>query len=230
MSQSVDASRASMMRSLGTYLVVLMLAGGGLIAGGAFLGRLHASNTAYREAVQMVRQLALPLPSVELVDHHGRPWRPEMLRGQVWVAACFFTRCSTVCPALMHSLQSLAEELKGLQGVRFLIVTVDPTHDRPAVLRDYARAIKADQRWLFVTGEKEAVYRLVREGFRLSAAETPPEARRQGADPVTHSTRLVLIGKQARVRGYAETRDPWQLTKLQHAIDLLLAEPEDDVR
>lgn len=222
---SSATQRPTLYRVVGTYVAILMLVGGGLIAAGAYVGRLHAAGQARREAQAMVNRIRLQLPDVTLVDQDGKPWSTERLRGQVWVACCFFTRCSTVCPALMHSLQSLAERLRQLQDVRFLTVTVDPEHDRPGVLRAYAQAVKADSsRWVFVTGKQEAVYRLVREGFRLSAAQTPLKLQRQGADPVTHSSRLVLLDKQGRVRGYADSQDPWELTKLQYAIELLLAE------
>ncbi len=207
----------------GTAIVFVMVLGGLLVATGAFVGRLHASAAARREAREMLHQVHLPLPEFHLIDQNGAPVTRETLEGNVWVVSCFFTRCSTVCPGLIRSVKEMAERLRALEGVKFLTVTVDPTHDRPEVLKEYARIVGADaERWRFVTGEKAEVYRLVREGLKLSAAETPREAQMQGADPVTHSTRLVLIDRHAVVRGYADSKDPWQMSRLRHAIDLLI--------
>lgn len=221
-SERPEAERAW---SSGTVLVLVIIVGGLLIGAGAFVGRLQASAAARREAQQMLRQVQLPLPDFQLVDQLGRPVTPSTLKGKIWVVSCFFTRCSTVCPGLIRSVKELAEELRELRGVKFLTVSVDPKHDRPEVLREYARIVGADpEQWLFATGDKEEVYRFVREGLKLSASETPKEAQMQGADPVTHSTRLVLLDANGAVRGYADTKDPWSMSRLQHAIELLRAE------
>jgi len=70
--------------------------------------------------------------------------------------------------------------------------SVDPEHDTPTVLRDYAQRFGADPaRWLFLTGDKAAIYHLAQQGFHLSvldlatappwAPDAPPPEGRSGA-------------------------------------------------
>jgi cytochrome oxidase Cu insertion factor (SCO1/SenC/PrrC family) len=66
----------------------------------------------------------------------------------------------------MAALQRDFEEERGL---RFLSITVDPKRDTPAVLASYAARYGADRdRWWFLTGDKQTIYALIQEGFRLS--------------------------------------------------------------
>ena len=58
--------------------------------------------------------------------------------------------------------------------LRLVSISVDPEHDTPEVLARYAHGFNAHpQRWLFLTGEKAAVHRLVREGFSLGLQDAP---------------------------------------------------------
>ena len=67
--------------------------------------------------------------------------------------------------------------------VRLVSITVDPAYDTPEVLTRYAQSFAAQpQRWLFLTGDKATIYRLVREGFRLGLID-PHEAVRSSAVP-----------------------------------------------
>ena len=62
-------------------------------------------------------------------------------------------------------------------------ITVDPAYDTPEVLTRYAQSFAAQpQRWLFLTGDKATIYRLVREGFRLGLID-PQESVRSSAVP-----------------------------------------------
>ncbi len=53
------------------------------------------------------------VPGFSLVAASGEPFGSDDLRGHVYVASFFFTRCTTACPALMQAMASLAE--KGFQ-------------------------------------------------------------------------------------------------------------------
>jgi len=57
----------------------------------------------------------------------------------------------------------------------------------------------ARRNWFFCTGEKDAIYKLAHDGFKLPIAEGTPEA-----GPVIHTTRLILVDKSGTVRGFYE--------------------------
>lgn len=164
------------------------------------------------------------VPSFTLVERSGRAVSRDDLAGQPWVADFIFTRCSGTCPALSARMADLRRRLRdaGLQG-RLVSFSVDPDHDTPDVLRDYATRYAADDSWLFVTGDRGALYRLIGEGFRLSVAERSPEQARDGGELITHSDRFVLVDADGRIRGYYHGTEPDSVTALLR--DLVALQP-----
>ena len=74
-----------------------------------------------------------------------------------------FTTCPAVCPVLTSTLAA-AEKALGADGdrLRLLAVSIDPEHDRPARLADYARRFGivlggGRPRWRFLTGDRDDV-------------------------------------------------------------------------
>ena len=89
------------------------------------------------------------------------------------------------------------------------------------MLSRYADRYKADsQRWLFLTGPKEEIGRLVQEGFRLSAVALSSDGKKDSV--VMHSPRFVLIDKQAEIRGYYDSRDQQALERLKKDVATLV--------
>jgi protein SCO1/2 len=150
------------------------------------------------------------VPDFALVDQDGTPVAAADLEGGLWVADFVFTRCPDVCPALTATMKGLERDLSD-QGsdVTLVSVSVDPGHDTPPVLREYATRFGAGPRWKFLTGSRDAVIALVRDGFKLGIADDgPPTA------PITHSDRFVLVDGQRRIRGYYRSREPEELVRL----------------
>jgi protein SCO1/2 len=174
---------------------------------------------------------ALPIygtvPAFALVERSGRSVTADDLRGQPWVASFIFTRCAGMCPALTTTLAALMRrtQVSAAERVRAVTFTVDPTHDDPEALRRYADAHGADpRRWLFLTGDHDAVEHLVRDGFLLSIAELPPGERERSPEPITHSDRFVLVDPQLRIRGYYHGTDPESVARLEEDMKLLAGE------
>ena len=152
------------------------------------------------------------VPPFSLTERSGRPVRTEDLVGRVWIADFVFTRCPDVCPALtrrMARLQSLAGAGDGADAVRLVSFSVDPSHDTPEVLRVYAAHAGARDDWLFVTGPRDAMATLLKDGFRVAFADDgPPTA------PITHSDRFVLVDRELRIRGYYHGGDAEDVERL----------------
>ena len=97
------------------------------------------------------------------------------------------------------------------QDIRLVSFSVDPVRDTRAVLNDYADRFGADrQRWSFVTGDRQSLYDLSIKGFKLGVDD------KQGtqAEPITHSSRFVLVDKDARIRGYYSGSEDADLKRL----------------
>lgn len=143
------------------------------------------------------------VPDFSLIERSGRAVSLADLKGQVWVADFVFTHCAGPCPLLSRRMQSLQEPLADHPGVRLVSFSVDPERDTPEVLADYARRYGAGERWLFLTGEKEPLYWLIMDGFKLGVDDgSALTAGAPGPGTITHSTRFVLVDREGRIRAY----------------------------
>jgi protein SCO1/2 len=146
------------------------------------------------------------LPAFSLVDPNGKPFGSEQLAGQVWIASFFFTHCPSVCPQLMArmaQLQNLYRE-RGIDGIRLVSITVDPERDTPEVLRAAEPRYGVDPtRWTLLTGSRAAIATLCRDGFHVPGLDVPAAAD----GDIPHTTKVVLVDAQNRIRGYYDT-DP----------------------
>jgi protein SCO1/2 len=144
------------------------------------------------------------VPDFALVASTDAPFTRAHVAGRVWVADFFFTTCPGVCPRLSAQMARLQKELarKRLNDVRLVSFSVDPRNDTPAALREYARRFRADPaRWAFVTGTREGLYTLIRDGFHLPVTEAADQGT-PGGEIIAHSERFVLVDGEGRIRGY----------------------------
>lgn len=107
------------------------------------------------------------LPSSSLF-HFDQVWRTESgssfqlkeLRGKKTVMAFVYTRCKSVCPLIIQNLYKLEKALPEpqLQGLRFLLVSLDPARDTPEAIRGFVEGYQLDlQRWTVLTGNPDAL-------------------------------------------------------------------------
>jgi len=100
------------------------------------------------------------VPDVMLTDQDGRKVSlSAMLEGDEPVMLNFiFTTCTTICPVLSASFTQTRKALgPDAANVRMISVTIDPEHDTPAKLREYAQRFKASTGWTFLTGHREDI-------------------------------------------------------------------------
>lgn len=178
-------------------------------------------------AFEMIQPLPAPvalakhwaLPDFSLTERSGQPLRLADLAGKVWVADFFYTTCPGPCPMLSSRLSDVQKALGEEPGVRLVSISVDPEKDTPEVLKIYAEKFKASERWYFLTGQKEAIYSLARDGFKLPLAEAPTEG-----GLITHTTRLILVDQTGVVRGFYEGANEAGVKDLVRDIRQLLKE------
>ena len=106
-----------------------------------------------------------PVVDFQLVDASGAPFSSDQLKGHVWVASFFFANCPGFCLNLNQQVEKIVKEVADAE-VRFVSITVDPAHDTPAVLTEYAQKFHADPaRWTFLTGDQATIERVALEKF-----------------------------------------------------------------
>jgi protein SCO1/2 len=157
------------------------------------------------------------VPEFTFTERNGQPISRADLAGKVWIADFFYTTCPGPCPMLASRLSAMQEKLGDRKNVRLVSISLDPAKDTPDVLKQYAERFKAGSNWLFLTGDKATTYSLVQTGFKLAIAE-----ERNNPEPITHSTKLVLIDREGWVRGFYEGVGQDQTEQVIKDVDKLL--------
>lgn len=98
---------------------------------------------------------------VELINQDGEKMRlySDLLKGKVIVVNFFFATCQGSCLPMSRNLQKVHDALGDRLGkdVHIISISVDPTMDTPAGLKEYAKKLNAKPGWHFLTGEKANV-------------------------------------------------------------------------
>lgn len=209
-------------------------------------GAGHGNTDPRHSADGIDRSTELPvlaqLPPFSLTERSGAPLSQADLAGKVWVADFIFTSCTAECPLMSAELQKLQAAFASSPELRLVSFSVDPETDTPAVLRDYASKYGADaKKWLFATGDRDSLYKLAIDGFKLpvqdlrvpehdhgghdhgkadghghadghEGAAAPPAS--PASSPFLHSQKFVLVDDQLRIRGYYDSTDVEALRSL----------------
>lgn len=160
-----------------------------------------------------------PVPNAQLVDETGRALQLDSMKGSVTVYNFIFTSCTGICPIMTNNMRAVTTKIDKDAPVRFVSISVDPARDTPAVLAEYAKRNRNDPRWIFVTGERDAIVNLSVKGFKLAAGDPMP-----GGEALLHSGKFAVADKHGMIRGYYEATDGTVADEVERAVDALLDE------
>ena len=162
-------------------------------------------------------------PAFSLTDQDGDMFESATLSGKVWVVDFVFTTCPAICPIMTTSMTRVQQAIqtRGLtDDARLISISIDPEHDTPEVLREYGERFAVDTSiWTLLTGEKETIWTLCREGFKLFVGE----GEAGDAMPIAHDNKLILVDRAGNIRGYYDGTDA-------EAVNQLIADLPDLVR
>jgi cytochrome oxidase Cu insertion factor (SCO1/SenC/PrrC family) len=157
------------------------------------------------------------LPSFQLLDQNNKPVTDHDLNGQPFVGCFVFTHCAGPCPMMYMKLSEMQKDLIDA-GARSVCFTVDPDRDTPDVIKAKANELKADDaHWTFITGEKSAVDKLLKEMLQ-------PRPTGAGENPLMHDTKFYLFDAQGRCRGRYSSSDDDDLKSLKRDAATLAAQ------
>jgi protein SCO1 len=98
---------------------------------------------------------------VVLINQNGEKMRfySDLLQGKVVIINSFFATCQGVCLPMNRNLEKVQEALGDHIGkeVNIISISVDPTVDTPASLKEYAKKLHAKPGWYFLTGDQQNV-------------------------------------------------------------------------
>ena len=136
-----------------------------------------------------------PAPPFALTSQDGKPVALADLRGKVVALTFIYTGCPDICPLLTQKMVDVQDALGAEFGakVAFVSITLDPEHDTPEVLKDYAQFWGArPEGWSFLTGSPKAVRDVTRRyGVFFAKKED---------GSVEHSQLTTLIDADGRMR------------------------------
>ena len=142
-----------------------------------------------RAAAQDARQQAAQkyFTDVELVNQNGEKMRlySDLLKDKVVVINFFFATCKGTCLPMNRNIEKVQEVFGDRLGkdAYIISISVDPTVDTPARLKEYAAKNNARPGWYFITGDKANVE------FALKKLGQYVESRED-------HTNIVLIGNE----------------------------------
>jgi protein SCO1 len=135
------------------------------------------------------------VPDFYLTDQNRQPVSLSQLAGKVVALTFIYTRCPRpdYCVRLSNNFGVLQRRFANRMGQDLVLLTVviDPVHDQPDALKDYARTWKADARyWHFLTGSVASIQQL---GRAFDMSFYPDEAL------FVHSFHTVVIDRRGKL-------------------------------
>src|SRR5689334_17137081 len=161
-----------------------------LLAAALFVGGLLSGIDA--SAYDNARWGAGYFPNVELTTQDGTKvhFYDDLLKGKMVVIELIYTHCVDACPletARLAQVQRILGDRVG-KDIFFYSISIDPEHDTPQALKQYAESYHAGPGWLFLTGKREDIDLISK---KLGLYSPPNPRNRDGHVPA------VLLGNEA---------------------------------
>ncbi|HEY9024442.1 MAG TPA: SCO family protein [Burkholderiaceae bacterium] len=145
----------------------------------------------------------------DLPDFDGKPRTLADFKGKVTVVFFGYTQCPDACPTTMAELSGILKTLgPEASKVQVVFITVDPSRDTPALLKNYVTNFRPD--FVALRGDETQTKQIIKD-FKLIVEKVP------GKTPETytidHTAGTYLFDPQGRVRLFAsQSLDPALLT------------------
>lgn len=117
----------------------------------------------------------------------------EKLRGKIPVVAMVFTHCEFACPRIITDMKKIRKELPPDKAdeVIFVLVSFDSERDHPVRLKEYARQVKLDDKWLLLHGSEENV--------RMLSLLLDVNYQKQTGGTFAHSNVITLLNREGEI-------------------------------
>lgn len=140
---------------------------------------------------------------IVLTDQDGQDFALGDLRGKPVLVSMFYTSCRYICPLIIDSARGVEQALtdEERQGLRIVLVSLDPDRDDPAALKRIADRRKLDTtRWSLARTEAPSVRRL--------AAALGIRYRALADGEFNHTSQMVLLDREGRPLAQGEASGP----------------------
>ncbi len=179
-----------------------------------------------REAPKRLPVLGNPghvVGDFSFVNQDGKTVTLADVNGKIRVVEYFFTTCKGICPRMNENMSKVYEAFRGNERVMILSHTVDPKKDTVAAMKEYSLRFDADaKQWMFLTGDKRALYNMARYAYLVTA--TDDTATVDIDSDFIHSEKFILVDDGGRIRGQYDGTKPAEVEVLIGDIKELLKE------
>jgi protein SCO1 len=152
------------------------------------------------------------VPDFSFVNQDGRRITLRQFRGKTLLLTFIYTKCPLpdFCPKLTDDFARIDAQLKSDSGLysrtRLLSISFDPNHDKPSVLRDYAKAYGDSGRmlahWEFAVAPKSELPAVAKFfGLYYNVQE----------DQIEHSLSTAIISPDGKIFEWNHSND-WPIT------------------
>jgi protein SCO1/2 len=144
----------------------------------------------------------------------GRPFSSEKLAGKPYAIYFGFTRCGDVCPTTLSRLVRLRREAGDEKAMRIVFVTIDPEHDGPKEVGQYAALFDAPI--IGLTGSPEQIAR-VKKQYGIYAEPVPHAAM---GKEMAHTATVLLFDRKGQfvITISPDEPDASALDKIKHLV------------
>lgn len=148
-----------------------------------------------------------PAPDFVLTNQDGQKVALSDFRGKVVLMSFIYTNCPAACPLVTAKMAMMHHELKGKglgKDQHFVSVTIDPAHDTPARLKEYAMQFKGvDFRsWSFLTGSEREINDMLFDykTYPRTQGKRGPSGEVVSVSIVDHPVKTFLIDRKGMKR------------------------------
>jgi len=154
--------------------------------------------------------------NIPLITQDGRAvhFYDDLIKGKIVAVSFIYTSCLFACPletARLVQVQRMLGDRVG-KNIFFYSISIDPDHDTPAVLKDYAAAFGVGPGWTFLTGNRADIDLLA---VRLGLTDDPSITSGPGRGVAGYTPHL-LIGNETTAQwvSYSTADNPNMLAHL----------------
>jgi protein SCO1/2 len=145
----------------------------------------------------------------DLPDFDGKPRTLADFRGKVTLVFFGYTQCPDACPTTMAELSGILRTLgPDAARVQVVFVSVDPSRDTPALLKNYVTNFRPD--FIALRGDETQTQQVIKD-FKLIVQKVP--GKTPDSYTIDHTAGTYVFDPQGRVRLFAsQSLDPALLT------------------
>ena len=111
------------------------------------------------------------------------------------ILAMIYATCQSACPVIVNDMKTIESAIPAdkINDYRFILVTIDPSRDKPSELKKYAAAKNLDsERWTLLNGSENDVMQLAMMlGFKYS---------KNTDGSFTHSSLISFLNKKGEIK------------------------------